>query len=168
MATWSVRIELAPPPGAERPTVGVLNDLTRLLAPFRAAVTEEDRNHLSVQLTVSAPTWRAASTEAGRAIDEATKVVVPGATVVDVQVVTWAEYKFRLIQPRVPELWGVKAAAEHLGVHSNRIHQFAQEHPNMLRQVPIDGVRANVWAASVWRHFDETARRGPGRPPSYS
>lgn len=66
-----------------------------------------------------------------------------------------------------PELWGVRQAADHLGVSRQRIHVLAAENPELLPPVTPDGAprQRRLWQADAWRQF-ALRSRPTGRPPA--
>lgn len=165
MATWSVRVELAPRDGVTADDV--LDQLTDQMVDFGAAVALEDRGHLAVQLTIDAGTRRAAFDKGDKTVTQAaTAVGLTAADVVEVQVLTWAEFEHRLGHPRIPELWGPTEAATYLGVKNPRIDQLVQEHPEELPVITkLAGEKgARIWLKSTWTRFASGWERSPGRP----
>ncbi len=164
MSTWSVRVELAL---ADPPDDEALDALTDRLVDFGAAVALEDRNHLAVQLTVDTRTRRAAFDRGDKAVEEAaTAAGVVVEDIVEVQVLTQTEFDHRLLQPRVPELWGPTEAAQFLEVTTVRVDQlhreFPQRLPVLLKLAGKQGTR--IWLADTVRRFKPTWHRQVGRP----
>ena len=164
MATWSVRVELAP---ADPPDDEVIDTITDRLVDLGAAVAVEDRGHLSVQLTVEAGTRRAAFDRGDKAVSEAAAAAgVAIKEIVEVQVLTQTEFDYRLEQPRVPELWGPTEASEFLGITNPRLDQLVKEFPERLPiLVKLAGKQgARIWLADTIRRFKPTWNRKVGRP----
>jgi hypothetical protein len=164
MNTWSVRVELAPP---DDRTNAAFHELVGGLSEYDAAVALEDRGHIAVQLTVSAGTRRAAFDKADKAVAAAAADAgFSDAEVVEVQVLTMAEFEHRLELPRVPELWGPTEVAQFLEVSNPRVDQLVALHPEKLPLVTkLAGKQgARIWRASTWQRFAAGWERKTGRP----
>ena len=166
MSTWSVRVELVPPGGAVSDEI--LDQLTDNLASHGGALAVEERGHLAVQLIVEARTRRAAIEHGERYVADALAAAgLSDAEVVEVHVLTWDEFEYRLAQPRIPELWGTSEAGEFLGVSNPRIDQLYIKHQESLPLVTkLAGTKgARIWLADTWRRFKESEHNPTrGRP----
>jgi hypothetical protein len=161
-APWSVRVELAAPCAVSD---DVTDELTDRLRDLAAAVAVEDDDRIAVQLTIEAGTLRAAFTRGEKAVTDAIAGLLR-AEIVEVQVLTEAEFERRLERPRVPELWGVSEAAEFLGVTPPRIDQLEKENPEKLPRVTkLKGRQGpRIWLKSTWVRFEAGWERKRGRP----
>jgi hypothetical protein len=168
MPTWRVRVESAPPNGSP-PEQAILARINDDVQDHDLHVVVEYDGHLAVAVTVTASSRRAAFDHGERAIAAALSAAgLADFEIVDVGVLTAAEYERRQRQPRVPRLAGVTEAATILGVSPARAKVIADKYADRIPLVTkFSGqTGAKVWLEESWRQFNATwDRKRTGRPP---
>jgi hypothetical protein len=164
MTTWSVRVVLVLRDGLPDDAGELLDELTHELREFSPAVSTEPAGQVSAQLAVDARTPRAAFDRAVSAVSAAVAAVRQAvAEVVEVQVLTWAEFERRLAEPVVPPLVGAAEVRQMAGLESRQaVDHLARTYPDQLPVVATLST-GRVWLRSTWERFLPN-RPQEGRP----
>ena len=168
MPTWRVRVEAAPPNGSS-PDPAVLVRINHQMQGHHPHVAVEYDGHLAVSVTVTASSRRAAFDLGEDAVGTAFAAAgLADVEIVDVGVLTTAEYERRQREPRVPRLVGITEAAAILGVTPARAKVVADQHASRIPVVTqLSGkTGARIWLEESWVQFNKTwERKITGRPP---
>jgi hypothetical protein len=109
-----------------------------------------------------APGIRKGLDVAVRAVTDALRALELRGEVIDVRIMTAAEFEREQMRPTLPPLMGIAEVAEFLGVSRQRVNQVARDHPNYFREV-IRTKSGPLYAEYAVRAYK--AQKRWGRPP---
>lgn len=161
---WSASVTAHRP---EHTTVERLDALTRALPGF-GIVVDNGTDRVRMEMTVQAPTARAACEAAVRAARAAYSQAFGGQPdITQVRVLTAEDYERELVRPAELDLVGKSEAAEILGVSPQRVDELGRSHPDFPPPVATLKMGTVYTRASI-EEFGERRVRRPGRPRKIS
>ena len=158
MEEWSVDVQAVVDPTLADDDEAI-DSILETLAPYGAALAfDQGGPHMSIQMTVEAEDFMAATQKAvGLIVGLPYRVFPSGA-----RVLTVADLQRELDKPAIPDLVGVAEVAEELHVSKARVSEL-QDSPAFPE--PIARLKSGpVWTRPSLTRFLESWERKPGRP----